>query len=155
MRTLVPRARVLAGALAILLCCAASVPAAPALEVTGDAIPRPLAEAPGDAGRGRAIVADRTRGLCLLCHAAPIVEVRFQGDLAPDLAGAGDRWSSAQLRLRVADARRLNPETIMPPYFATDGLARVGSAWQGRTILDAGEIEDVVAYLVTLKGPTR
>ena len=126
---------------------------APALEVVGDAIPHPLTDRPGDPARGRALVADRARGLCLLCHAAPIPEVRFQGDLAPDLAGAGGRWSQGQLRLRIADARRLNPETIMPPTYATDGLSRVGTAWQGRTVLDAGEVEDVVAYLATLREP--
>ena len=138
-------------ALAALVVSVGTAQAAPPLAVVGDAIPRPLADRPGDPARGRAIVADRTRGLCLLCHAAPIPEVRFQGDLAPDLAGAGARWSEGQLRLRVADARRLNPETIMPPTYAIDGLARVGAAWQGRTVLDAGEVEDVVAYLATLK----
>jgi L-cysteine S-thiosulfotransferase len=119
--------------------------------VVGDAIPRPLAGAPGDAARGRAIVADRQRGLCLLCHAGPFPEERFQGNLAPDLAGAGARWTEGQLRLRVADGRRLNPASIMPSYFRLEGLHRVGPAWQGRTILTAAEIEDVVAFLVTLK----
>lgn len=140
-------------ALAAALLAAAPVGAASALDVVGDAIPRPLAERPGDPARGRAIVADRSRGLCLLCHAAPIPEARFQGDLAPDLAGTGARWSVGQLRLRVADARRLNPETIMPPALSTDGLARVGAAWQGRTLLEPGEVEDVVAYLATLREP--
>lgn len=136
-----------------LLLLTAGAQAAPTLDVVGDAIPRPLIDRAGDPTRGRALVADRARGLCLLCHAAPIPEARFQGDLAPDLAGAGARWSEGQLRLRVADARRLNPETIMPPTYATEGLARVGAAWQGRTVLDAGEVEDVVAYLATLKEP--
>jgi sulfur-oxidizing protein SoxX len=105
----------------------------------------------GDAARGRAIVANRQLGLCLLCHSAPIPEERFQGDLAPSLAGAGSRWSAAQLRERIVDARRFNPQTIMPPYGAADGLERVGSAWRGRPVLNPQQIEDVVAYLATLR----
>ena len=122
-----------------------------AQEVVGDAIPGPLTGTAGNAGRGRAIVADRTRGLCILCHSAPIPEVRFQGDLGPPLAGVGARWSEGQLRLRVADAHRLNPDTIMPSYLRPDGSNRVAPAWRGKSILDAQEIEDVVAYLATLR----
>ena len=121
------------------------------LNVVGEAIAESLSGNPGDPTRGRAIVANRQLGLCLLCHSGPIPEERFQGTLAPDLAGAGARWSAAQLRLRLADGRRLNPATIMPSYYRTDGLSRVGSNWQGRTILSAQQIEDVVAYLLTLR----
>ncbi|NKI93927.1 sulfur oxidation c-type cytochrome SoxX [Rhizobacter sp. SG703] len=127
----------------VLAACAATPPR--------DAMPQPLTASPGDAARGRAIVASRQAGLCLLCHPAPIPEERFQGNLAPDLAGAGARWSAAQLRLRIVDARMQNPQTIMPPYHATDGLQRVGSAWQGKAVLDAQQVEDVVAWLVTLQ----
>ena len=127
--------------------------------VVGDAMPAPLTDRPGDAMRGRAIVADRTRGLCILCHSAPLPEVPFQGNLSPSLAGAGSRYDVGQLRLRIVDGRRLNPDTIMPPYGSMDGLDRVGTAWQGRTILGPQEIEDVVAYLATLRDdgaePTR
>ncbi|WP_425452505.1 sulfur oxidation c-type cytochrome SoxX [Methylobacterium radiodurans] len=119
--------------------------------IVGDAIPESLTGAPGDPARGRAIVADRTRGLCLLCHAGPVPEERFQGNLAPDLAGVGARLNPAQLRLRLVDGRALNPDTIMPSYYSLSGLARVGRAWQGRPILSAGEIEDVVAFLATLR----
>ena len=119
--------------------------------VVGDAVPASLTGAPGDPARGRAIVADRQKGLCLLCHAGPFPEQRFQGDLAPDLRGAGSRWSEGQLRLRLVDASRLNPDTIMPLYHRTDGLTRVGRPWQGKPILTAEQIEDVVAFLVTLK----
>ena len=119
--------------------------------VVGDAIPAPLTEVPGDPGRGRAIVASRQRGLCLLCHSGPLPEERFQGNLAPDLAGAGARWSEGQLRLRIVDGRRLNPDTLMPSYYRVEGLTRVGAAWRGRPILSAGEIEDVVAFLATLR----
>ena len=119
--------------------------------VVGDAIPASLTGKPGDVAHGRAIVLDRQRGLCLLCHAGPFPEERFQGDLAPSLAGAGSRLSEGQLRLRMVDGRRLHPDTIMPSYFSLDGLVRVGRAWQGRTVLTAEEIEDVVAFLAGLR----
>jgi sulfur-oxidizing protein SoxX len=124
---------------------------AQAYDVVGDGIPQPLTATPGDAVRGRAIVASRQTGLCLLCHGAPVAEERFQGNLATDLAGAGSRWSEAQLRLRLVDARRLNPASIMPAYYRVDGLQRVGEAWQGRTVLSAQQVEDVVAWLRTLR----
>lgn len=119
--------------------------------VEGDAIPAPLTGARGDAARGRAVVANRGRGLCLLCHAGPFPEEPFGGTLAPDLSGAGARWSEGQLRLRLVDGRRLNPDTIMPSYYRVDGLARVGPAWRGKPVLTAEEIEDVVAFLATLR----
>jgi sulfur-oxidizing protein SoxX len=125
--------------------------AQPSFEVVDDGIPKPLTAEPGDAARGRAIVANRQVGLCLLCHTAPIAEERFQGTLAPNLAGAGSRSTAAQLRLRMVDSRRVNPQSIMPAYFRTDGLARVGKNWQGKTVLGAQQIEDVIAYLVTLR----
>ena len=116
-----------------------------------DAIERPLTDTPGDASRGRAIVVNRQLGLCLLCHTGPFPEERFQGNLAPDLAGVGARWSEGQLRLRLVDSRRLNPQTIMPAYHRTDDLARVGTAWQGKPVLAAQQVEDVVAFLRTLR----
>jgi sulfur-oxidizing protein SoxX len=120
-------------------------------QIVDDAIPASLTGRPGDAARGRAIVASRSTGLCLLCHSGPIAEERFQGDLAPSLAGAGSRWSEGQLRLRIVDGTRLNADTIMPAYYRTGGLQRVARAFDGRTILSAEQVEDVVAYLVTLK----
>ncbi len=116
----------------------------------------PLTTTPGDARNGRAIVADRTRGLCLLCHSGPFPEERFQGNLAPTLEGAGTRWNGAELRLRLVDGKRLNPDSIMPSYYRTEGLHRVSPALRGRTILTAQEIEDVIAFLLTLREePTR
>src|SRR5690606_34833013 len=112
--------------------------------VVGDAIPEPLTGSPGDPQRGRAIVSNRQVGLCVLCHSGPFPEVRFQGDLAPDLRGAGSRWSEGQLRLRIVDARRLNPETIMPPYYRVDGLHRVAANYRDKPILTAQQVEDVV-----------
>jgi sulfur-oxidizing protein SoxX len=114
-------------------------------------VPDSLTGAKGDAARGRAIVADRQVGLCLLCHSGPFPQERFQGNLAPDLGGAGSRWSEGQLRLRIIDASRLNPDTIMPPYYRLDSLAHVAASFRERPILSAEQIEDVVAFLVTLR----
>jgi sulfur-oxidizing protein SoxX len=116
-----------------------------------DALPDSLTGAPGDPARGRAIVANRQVGLCLLCHSGPFPEERFQGDLAPDLRGAGARWTEGQLRLRIVDSGRINPATIMPAYHRVEGLVRVAPAFRGRPILSAEQIEDVVAFLTTLR----
>ena len=119
--------------------------------VVGDAIPASLAGAAGDPVRGRAIVVDRRLGACLLCHTGPFPGEKFQGTLAPDLAGAGSRWSEGQLRLRLVDPTRLNSDTIMPAYYRVEGLTRVGLAWRGKPILTAEQIEDVIAFLMTLR----
>jgi len=119
--------------------------------IVGDAIPASLTGASGDPERGRAIVVNRQVGLCLLCHTGPFPQERFQGTLAPNLEGAGARASEGQLRLRIVDASRLKPDTIMPPYYRIDGLNRVAPSFQGKPILTAEQIEDVVAYLVTLR----
>jgi sulfur-oxidizing protein SoxX len=118
--------------------------------ITGDAIAASLTGTPGDAAQGRGLVLNRT-STCILCHSGPFPEEKFQGDLAPDLAGSGGRWSEGQLRLRLVDGSRLNPATIMPSYYRVDGLERVGLAWRGKSILSAEQIEDIVAYLVTLR----
>jgi sulfur-oxidizing protein SoxX len=120
-------------------------------KIIGAAIPQPLAGASGDPVAGRAIVVDRRLGACLLCHTGPFPEERFQGTLAPDLSGAGSRGSAGQLRLRLVDATRLNPATIMPPYYRVDGLTRVGRSWRGKPMLTAQQVEDVVAFLATLR----
>jgi L-cysteine S-thiosulfotransferase len=116
-----------------------------------DGLPISLTGAKGDPARGRAIVASRQVGLCLLCHSGPFPEERFQGNLAPDLKGAGSRWSEGQLRLRIVDPARINPATIMPAYHRTEGLVRVAPAYRGKPVLTAEQIEDVVAFLTTLK----
>jgi len=110
-----------------------------------------LTGANGDPVRGRAIVANRQIGLCLLCHTGPIPEERLQGDLAPDLKGVGARLSEGAIRARMVDSSRINPDTIMPAYYKTEGLVRVAAAFRGKIVLSAEQIEDVVAYLVMLK----
>ena len=118
---------------------------------TDDAMPDSLTGAKGDPTRGRAIVANRQVGLCLLCHSGPFPEERFQGNLAPDLKGTGSRFSEAQLRLKIVDSARINPATIMPAYHRTEGLVRVAPAYRGKPVLSPEQIEDVVAFLVTLR----
>ena len=148
------RAMLLLAALLLAPAGAARAQAAPVVVpfvVVGDGIPAPLGGEAGDAARGRAIVADRQKGLCVLCHAGPFPELRFMGNLAPGLEGAGARWSEAQLRLRIADPTLLAPGTIMPAYHRAEGLQRVGAAHRGRPILTAREVEDVVAFLATLR----
>lgn len=145
------RAFVIAGLLWALAAGSASAQTLVTYTPVGDAIPQSLTGQPGDALRGRAIVVNRQKGLCLLCHTGPFAEERFQGDLAPSLAGAGSRWNEGQLRLRIVDSRRVSTETIMPSYYRLDGLNRVGTSWRGKPVLTAAEIEDVVAFLLTLK----
>ena len=128
----------------------ANAQASRSYSVVGDAIPTSLTGMPGDATRGRALVVERS-STCILCHSGPFPEQRFQGDLAPSLAGTGNRWSEGELRLRLVDASRLNAATIMPSYYRLDGLNRVGPAWRGKSILSAEQIEDILAYLVTLR----
>jgi L-cysteine S-thiosulfotransferase len=141
-------------ACAIAISCALLDPAhAQALasyDVVGDGIPASLTGAPGDPIHGRALVLERT-STCILCHSGPFSETKFQGDLAPNLAGAGSRWSVPQLRLRLVDASRFNPDTIMPSYYRVEGLDRVGRNWHDKPILSAEQIEDIVAYLATLR----
>lgn len=143
---------------AVRFCWLLPVPAWPALAqdaapyvVEAGAIAAPLGGTIGEAARGRRIVTDRRRGLCLLCHSGPFPEERFQGTLAPSLAGAGARLTEGQLRLRIVDSTRLTPGSLMPAFHRTTGLSRVGQTWQGKPILSAGEIEDVVAFLKTLR----
>jgi sulfur-oxidizing protein SoxX len=116
-----------------------------------DPTPTSLTGAKGDAARGRALVANRQVGLCLLCHSGPFPEERFQGDIAPSLNGVGARLSEGQIRQRIVDPARSNPDTIMPAYFRTEGLTRVAPAFRGKPVLTAEQIEDIVAYLVTLR----
>jgi L-cysteine S-thiosulfotransferase len=131
-RPSVDAVRAVLAAVLVLAAPAALVQQVWAQQIVGDAIPASLTGQPGDAARGRAIVANRGLGLCLL-------------------SGAGSRWSEGQLRLRIADGARLNADTIMPPYYRTTGLQRVARNFEGKTILSAAQVEDVVAYLATLK----
>jgi L-cysteine S-thiosulfotransferase len=114
------------------------------------AMDRLLTAEPGDPARGRRIVLDHALSACVLCHALPDNEGPA-GNVGPPLAGVGSRLSSAQLRLRIVDSSRINPDTVMPSYYRTEGLNRVVTAQRGRTVLSAQQVEDVVAYLASLK----
>jgi L-cysteine S-thiosulfotransferase len=146
--------RVVAGAgvvaaVAALICAEALSPALGS--AAENAIAQPLEDRIGDPARGRGIVLNRATGNCLICHHVPVPAEPFQGELGPDLAGIGARLSVPELRLRMVDQTRLNPRTLMPPYYRTEGLTRVAEPFRGKPVLTAQEIEDVVAWLATLK----
>lgn len=109
------------------------------------------AYAAGDPARGAAIVASRSDGLCVLCHAVPGVPEVLQGTLAPPLAGVGARWDAVMLRRRLLEPERFNPATIMPSYGRSDDLLRVAAERRGKPLLTAAQIDDVVAYLASLR----
>lgn len=119
----------------------------------GDAIPNALSAQPGDPIKGRTLVTSRQTGLCILCHAGPFPEERFQGNLAPELKLSVANLSAAQLRARLVDPSKTSANTIMPSYFRIDHLQRVAPQFAGKTVLSAQEIEDVIAYLLTIKTP--
>jgi sulfur-oxidizing protein SoxX len=120
--------------------------------VTGDTILQPLTDTTGDPARGATLMSDRHRSLCTLCHSGPFPDPHLHGTLAPDLAGVGARLSEGQIRLRVVDMKRLAPETIMPSYYRIAEEEGVAAGWRGKPILSGADIEDIVAYLATLKG---
>jgi sulfur-oxidizing protein SoxX len=121
--------------------------------ITGDSIVESLSSEAGNPVRGRAIVASRQTGLCLLCHSGPFPEERFQGNLAPELKASVARLNAPQLRARIVNAAHFNPQTIMPAYYETRHLNRVAPKFVGQTMLSGQEIEDVIAFLVTLNNP--
>ena len=140
-------------ALAISALLALPIPSQAQIIWDGDAIPNSLSGQPGDPIKGRTIVTSRQTGLCILCHAGPFPEERFQGNLAPDLKLSIANLSVAQLRARLVDPSKTNTNTIMPAYFRIDHLQRVAPPFVGKTVLSAQEIEDVIAYLLTIKTP--
>ena len=145
--------------LAVFACASAiaadpEAPAPRSYVVEGDGIAASLTGRAGDPTRGAQLIQQRQKSLCVLCHAGPFPDPHLQGTIAPDLIGVGARLSAAQLRLRIVDMKRLNPRSIMPTYYAQapdSAEARVGTQWRGKPILDAAEIEDLVAYLRTLQ----
>lgn len=142
-----------AGAVALVLCLA--TPAAGQgvvpFTVTGDAVEAPLAGLAGDAVRGARIVRNRETANCLICHTIPDPSEPFMGEIGPPLAGVGLRLTPGQIRLRVIDPTRVNAAAVMPSYHRVAGLTHVEARHRGRPVLDAQEIEDVVAYLSGLR----
>lgn len=128
---------------------AASADVTPKIEIVGDGMPQPLAA--GDAERGRVLLVERAAANCTLCHAFPDPALRVAGNVGPSLAGASTRFTPAQLRLRIADIQRIHPGAVMPSYYRTEALDRVAPEYRGKPILDAQQLEDLVAYLERLK----
>jgi sulfur-oxidizing protein SoxX len=130
--------------------CATGIPDSfPPYQISGEEIREPLAGLAGNAARGRDVLLGRD-GNCLLCHAVPETGARFMGNLGPPLSGIGARLSAGKLRLRIVDSRRLNTDTIMPPYFSAEGLNQATVVQRGEPVLTAQQVEDLVAYLLTL-----
>ena len=113
-------------------------------------IPAPLTARAGDPERGRRIVLDRDRGDCTICHAMPLPQREFHGTVGPTLDGIGSRATAGALRLRLVDPKAFNPTTIMPAYYKVEGLRHVLERSRGQPILTEQQIEDVIAYLLTL-----
>ena len=113
----------------------------------------PPTEIAGYAQRGRDVFLDRDAGHCLLCHQVEQLDEPFQGNLGPDLSDIGSRLSTAELRERIVDPTRINPQTVMPAYYRTSDLRQVGTEYIGKPILNARQVEDVVAFISTLKRP--
>ncbi|HSV46167.1 MAG TPA: sulfur oxidation c-type cytochrome SoxX [Ramlibacter sp.] len=119
--------------------------------VVGDGIPSSLTGVTGDPRRGRSAAANASQGNCAICHRLPIAELPVFGDIGPPLDGVGGRLGEAQLRLRLVDPRRLHRASIMPAYYRVEGLHRVAPRYRGQPLLGAQDIEDIVAYLMTLR----
>ena len=119
---------------------------------TNLAIEEPIGGKQGISENGKKVVLDRKKGNCLACHMLPIEDAEFPGQIGPPLLAVGARYSPAQLRLRIANLQLVNPATIMPPYYIDPAqLNNVKKKFRGKTILTAQEVEDVVAYLSSLK----
>ena len=119
--------------------------------IKDDAIAKSLTGKPGNAANGRKLAITRKKGNCLACHVMPIPEQPFHGDVGPDLKGVASRLSEGEVRLRIVNPKLLNPDTIMPAFYRKDGLVRVMKKFKGKTIISASEVEDLVAYTMTLK----
>jgi sulfur-oxidizing protein SoxX len=129
--------------------------AAPTLvkfEVKNNAIPTSLTGKPGNPDEGRKAVGGRQLGNCLACHQISVLSKEpFHGNTGPSLDGVAGRMSEGEIRLRIVDATKANADTMMPPFYRTEGLNRVLPRFQGKTILTAEQVEDVVAFMMTLK----
>jgi len=121
-------------------------------QIENYAINKPLGGLMGDAKRGKEIVKRKDKGNCLACHSLPIPEESFHGTVGPSLKGIATRLNTGQIRLRIADETKLIPGTIMPGFYKNPKeINRVADGFWGKTVLTAQEVEDVVAYLMTLK----
>lgn len=145
--------RLMSAALMVFLCAASASAQQPiTLELVDGALPNSLADAPGNPDAGKKVFLTRTLGNCLACHqVTSLKSEEFHGEFGPSLDGVAGRYTEAQLRLIVADAKRIFSGTVMPAFYKNDGLNRVRPEFAGKTILSAPQVEDVVAFLKTLK----
>ena len=120
-------------------------------KIVNSTIPASLTGKAGDAKKGRKLAISKKKGNCLACHVMPIPEQQFHGEIGPDLTGVADYMTEAEMRMRMVDPKVLNPETIMPSFLKVH-TTRVLKKFKGKTILKAQEVEDIIAYLKTLKG---
>ena len=121
-------------------------------KIVDETIPQSLTGKAGDPVKGRKTTINRKKGNCLGCHVMPIPEQADHGEVGPPLNGVGSRLSAAEMRLRIVNSKMINPDTIMPAFYHIDGFHRVQEKWKGKTIISAQDVEDIIAYLVTLKG---
>lgn len=115
------------------------------------AIAKSLTGKPGNAANGRKLAINRKKGNCLACHVMPIPEQPFHGNVGPELNGVTSRLTEGQVRLRIVDSKFFNKETIMPAFYKNTGFTRVLKKFKGKAMLSAAQIEDLVAYTMTLK----
>ena len=143
-------------ALAVVFCAAAAFSAQAGkfvtYEIVDGAIPQSLTGNAGDAAKGRKTAINRKKGNCLACHVMPVPEQADHGEVGPPLSDVGGRLSAGEIRLRIVNPKIVNPDTIMPAFYRIHGLHRVQKKWKGKTIINAQDVEDIVAYMMTLKG---
>ena len=114
-------------------------------------IPKSLTGKPGNSKKGRKLAVHRKKGNCLACHKMPIPEQQFHGEIGPDLAGVGSRYSTGELRLLIVNPKVVNEDTIMPAFYKNTGFNAVLKKFKGKTVISAQDVEDIIAYLLTLK----
>jgi sulfur-oxidizing protein SoxX len=139
--------------IALIVTACTDAPLLPANAIQGDRIPAPLTQTAGDPIRGAQIFAARDQGHCVLCHQVDALDAPFQGNVGPALNLVAARLDAAQIRLRIVDYQRVMDGALMPSYYRTDGFRQVGEPYKNEPVLSAQQVEDLVAYLVTLGAP--
>lgn len=136
----------------------AEAPAPSEVVFEDGAVAESLTGTPGNVDEGRQIM-NKGAGNCIACHmVSDLAELPFHGEIGPPLDGVGDRWSEAELRGIVSNAKIMFPDSMMPSFYKSEGYIRPGNAFTGKAaegeldpLLTAQQVEDVVAYLLTLK----